>query len=249
MSDEKKEIEKKEDLVEIPESHFLVAKNPGEMEVARRALTEALVVAKKSHEVDLKMAQENLAIAKKSKWRTAGLAAMVKRLELRVEFYEKGIEASEAGFYMVPNMEVDVFAIRTNRVRPKRNEVVGSWPDIQASEKPPLGEGEYVSPHATVESKILDPEDPKRLNWKRWAGEHQAVEFPFKLVEPAVLDATSQAMALKIFDDIGIIPFTKKTRPRAGDPMVIGRIIGPGPRWSRKMFLFVVAWFIDVNAL
>ena len=55
-------------------------------------------------------------------------------------------------------------------------------------------------------------------------------------MKPRVLQATQHAMAMQIFDELGVMPAVKKT-----DPVVIGRIIGPG----NKEMSFLISWFID----
>lgn len=67
-------------------------------------------------------------------------------------------------------------------------------------------------------------------------------------------DFTAQAMAIKVFDDLGVLPGSTHRagkRPAvAPDPLVIGRVVLPacygGPE---RRLSFVVAWFIDTRDL
>ena len=78
--------------------------------------------AKKRHgqaqqeEDDLK---ENLEIATKNKWGTGGLFRAHERAVKLTKYYEKMLAALEAGYCLVPNFPVDIFAIRTTRKKAK----------------------------------------------------------------------------------------------------------------------------------
>jgi hypothetical protein len=70
------------------------------------------------------------------------------------------------------------------------------------------------------------------------------VEFPIAAAQAEVMTATQEAMALKVFDAIGICPPQRK-----GDPLIIGQIMMPGTRWSRKTVSFLIAWHLDLRTL
>lgn len=70
------------------------------------------------------------------------------------------------------------------------------------------------------------------------------LEFPLAIAHPVVMDATSHAMALKIFDRIGIVPQSL----RHGDPIVLGQIIRK-QGWQTKTASFLIAWYLDVRTL
>jgi hypothetical protein len=73
------------------------------------------------------------------------------------------------------------------------------------------------------------------------------VDFPMRLVRPQILKDLGEAMKLKIFDEIGILP---QTRSHARDPMVIGRVVRPGPnRWSNVHMSFLITWWVDTRGL
>jgi len=65
------------------------------------------------------------------------------------------------------------------------------------------------------------------------------------MAKPRIMEATSRAMALKIFDDFGILPAQRK-----GDPMIIARIIDPRSRsYSDKHVSFLITWHLDTRTL
>jgi hypothetical protein len=59
------------------------------------------------------------------------------------------------------------------------------------------------------------------------------------------MSATAEAIALKIFDEIGSLP----KRRRKGDPIVVGRICGGFGDADRKVITFLIAWYVDTREL
>lgn len=228
------------------------ARNPQEMNVAQGQLIKWTLGKLGEIRGEIDDLQENLDIATKNGWRTATLKRQIGRAKGRVEFYRKVKAALEAGYCIVPNFPVDVFAVRTERQNPKDNaaSTTGGWtPRVQAqrSESPVLGEGDWKSPDAlTTTDQENVTENGKtlvRTTVTAWA--FQDVDFPFAFAQPAVLDATQQAMVDRVFDELGVSPATAVRRSR-GDPMVIGRIYAPHSRYNRETqaLSFVVAWFL-----
>jgi hypothetical protein len=75
------------------------------------------------------------------------------------------------------------------------------------------------------------------------------IRFPFTFAKPQILKATSRAMALKVFDELGCLPApNRRARPTAGDPIIVGRIVHK-EGWSEKVFTFMVAWFMDLSKM
>lgn len=62
------------------------------------------------------------------------------------------------------------------------------------------------------------------------------------------MSATQEAMASKIFDQIGISP---QGKVRQADPLIIGQILGERSGYSgeRKTASFLIAWHLDLRAL
>src|SRR5437870_3121088 len=96
----------------------LVALHPGQLESCRHQLmawAESKRVAEQTKAQELKRSFEAA--------RVAGIKTdlIVKHLNQalrRAEFFEKVGEAAKAGYYIIPNMPMDVFAIRTTGSAP-----------------------------------------------------------------------------------------------------------------------------------
>lgn len=255
MSERQEQPKLPENVIpEVGGELFIFARNPAEMTVAQQAQitwAESRIELKKKERNEL---QENLTIATTNKWRTSGLKAAVHRAQKKVEFYEKVRDALKAGYYIIPDMMMDVFAIRTTRKRPLEHRTSGptsyGGPRVrdEQTNTPPSGQGDYVSPQQLLlseswqEAPSKEGEKPKAMV-TRWASEHGDVDFPFTFAKPDVLVATSEAIQKKIFDEIGVVP-----RRTGSDPMVIGRVTYKAG-YFRKNIAFLVAWFIDTKEL
>jgi hypothetical protein len=240
---------------------FLVlAKNSSEMAKAQDRTIKgfkAKVEIEKGRMLDL---QANLEVAKKNKWRTETLKRHITYAKERVAFYEKIVNALEAGFQIIPEMDIDVFAIRTTAKSPRSNTVTGqvqSWndgpsPSAQKTNHPPTGEGEYVAPDRVFTDETRFENEKKSSDGTkvekqemvtRWATDFAEIEFPFQLARTEILEMTAAAMHKKVFDELGILPRRPST-----DPMVVGRISLKGrPNYNRKSVNFMVAWFLDLS--
>jgi hypothetical protein len=228
---------------------FVFARNNVEMQQAQDQLVdwaEAKIIEEVRERDDL---NNNLELAEKAGWETATLKRAIRRAQKRITYYDKVKAALEAGYQIVPNMDVEVFAVRTEAKNPRKNAVSDSsrnWMPVPADQEPSgaeKGEGRYVRPEANFNESQKKLEGDKVLT-TRWASEFRDVDFPFALAKVAVLDATNKAMATKIFDDMGVLP----RRVRHADPMVIGRLRFKDGREERFMS-FVVAWFLETSEL
>lgn len=221
----------------------VVARNPRQMDDCQRALIswcERKLLWAQTNRDDL---AENLEIAKKNKWGTGGLYRAHARAVKMVTFYEKVKAALEAGYCIVPNFPVELFAIRTNRKHPTRKNVssIHNVP-VHEPEGLPAGEGRYVD-DAQLVGRGTYSDETRFVFAKKFIEE---IDFPFALAKPAILDATSTAMAAKLFDEMGVLPASSKKR----DPVVVGRIIDPrGSTYDKRFVTFLVAWFLDTRTL
>jgi hypothetical protein len=87
-----------------------------------------------------------------------------------------------------------------------------------------------------------------------WNGEFEDVEFPLEIAKPELMRITSQAMALKFFDEIGVLRIRSDdaAAPRKADPVILGRIIYPikqGWASERRRLTFYIGWYIDTATL
>ena len=196
---------------------------------------------------------ENLAIAMKNKWRTSTLKRHADLAAKRVTFYEKIKAALEAGYCIVPNFPITIFAIRTEKEKPLKKVYVGIWRTggsfMQDAQILPIGEGEYKDPNpfvSTSEKQITDDSGQKKTQYTKWATKFDdEIEFPIQMAKPKIMKATSRAMALKIFDQFGLFDQVK------GDPIITGEILDPRPTGSgvRKHITFIIGWHLDVRDL
>ena len=226
----------------------LVARNPVEMQEARTGLAGWLTAKIEEVGAEMRDYQESLEQAVKNKWSAKGLKKAISSAFYRKEFYSKTLDAVNAGLTIVPEFPIDVFAIRVQRETPEGGVQTSTWSrataEVETCDILPTGKGEYVSP------------TPKTLHWKETRTGNdgkefkvnlvqptalQSVEFPIRSARAEVMSATAEAMALKVFDEIGICPQTRKP-----DPLIIGRILLPG---SDKSVSFLIAWHLNLNEL
>jgi hypothetical protein len=196
--------------------------------------------------------------AKKNKWRTSGLKNALNRTKKRHEFYEKVKLALEAGYALVPNFPVDVFAIRTCQESPFRPANPPTRSDSVRecrTDSSPPGEGEYKDTTPAVVSyleTVKDNQGKEKEVQKWYPTDFLNVEFPVQLAKVEVMEAASRAMALKIFDEIGALPARPGRIPgtmrRRGDPIVVGRIVQRNG-YQEKVLSFMIAWFMNFDML
>lgn len=247
-------IEAKEELEQdgpIEKDLFVFARNPQEMAASQGKMVQWATAKVEDKKKEWDEINQNLAIAKKNKWSTAGFRSNLVAVTKKVQFFEKLKAALEAGFCIIPDMGMDVFAIRTKKVAPlpNTNESRSSfgqvWVPPQQTENPPLGEGVYVSPIAengkdSYTKKSADGSKDITVR-TAWAQEFKELDFPFKLAKPGVLNETARALAASIFDEVGVLP-----RRAKADPMVVGRIKYKHGKNERSVS-FCIAWFLETK--
>lgn len=235
----------------IAEEHLhVIAETPEEMKSANQALAEWC-----NHKIKLMQQERNelhecYLKAKKNRWNYKSLERHVKLAEQRITFYRKIQTALKAGFYIVPNFPVSLFAIRTDRDKPlKLLTTHNGWRDHdQKAMVLPEGEGEYKNPDPLVLQSVIERDEKGNAKkTKYWAESFREIEFPFNMAKPKVMEAASRAMAMKLFDDFGILPGHRRT----GDPIIVGRIHDPRPQGysPRKHVSFIIAWALDTEVL
>jgi hypothetical protein len=189
--------------------------------------------------------------AVKQKWSSSALKRMADKASKRLTFYRKVLAALEHGFVMIPNFPVTAFAIRTDKKNPLKMMSTRSWNNSheQESQMKPAGEGNYKNPFPEICQRTIKEETPTTnalINY--WAEAWKEMEFPLTMAKPRIMEATTNAMALKIFDDLCILP----ERRTKGDPMILARIFdGTSPYKGnfRKHVTFLVAWHVDLRTI
>lgn len=224
----------------------VVALTPAEMVPAQHDLIawcdrKIQALQDESDELDLhqKLAVEN-------GWKTSVVTANLNRTARRITYYRKMQAALQAGYLLVPNMPVEVLAVRVNGLRGKAKTAEG-WHRFQSSpELLPVGEGRYVDeqPHETSEEFEGKDYQGKPVTKTRYisAEYDDVVDFPVALTKPIVLQAVARAMALKVFDQIARVQ-----NGGGRDPIYVGQLIDP--RGSNRLATFFLAWWVDTSTL
>lgn len=231
----------------------LVARNPYQLQNAHSQMIEWC---------DRKIAEchaaaeewgKALEIAVERKWKQSQIKDKLNLAARKVVFYTKIKAAISEGYYIVPNFECTVFAIRTKQAAPSRFVAESQWQanHKQSAQALPIGEGRYVSPDPTLEHDTYQDKNQKgelvtKHQW--WPSEFQEVEFPFDLAKPAVMQPAASAMVSKIFDMIGVSRnVTRGYQTKRGDPIIIGIIKNPQP--SRPDISFFITWAFNPDVL
>lgn len=223
----------------------LVALTPGDVAPAQANLEQWCRAKVVSLGKELREARQNLRMAKQFHWRRSGWQNAINRLKARMVYYAKIKAAVSEGYLIVPNFDIDVFAVRTQRRMPlQKDDYIKAQPDLS-----PPGQGRYVDDElfsVMVERSRVN-KDNTVSKWKvEWPeGFDEAVDLPLRGVKPIILDATQRAMALRIFDQIGVV------KARKQDPIIVGQIIDPsnnGYHWKKSVSFFI-AWWLDPETL
>lgn len=237
----------------------VLAKNRAEMVEAQTQSVGWALNKLQETQANISEAQENLDLAQVNGWKTRGWLNVRRREVKRRDYYEKIHAALNAGYVIIPNFPIDVFAIRTNRTYPLKH-YSENWSQdrTQKSEVLPLGEGEHFDSvpeqrQHEIQNRYLPGRTPDApgSTMHYWASNLQNVDFPIKAVKPAILEETSKALMLKIFDEVGCNPGRPGWNPGTGlnrkaDPMVVGRIIYKTSGWSEnKAVSFLITWWLD----
>lgn len=193
---------------------------------------------------------------------------VVKRTTAKMIYYAKIQAAVRLGYLIVPNFPTEIIAVRVNRSAPRaiEGEV---WPreinEAQPELNLPPGAGRYVdetNPHRDLsyDAQIKNAAGQlitQRKRWMRVDTYDETVDFPASLVKPIILEATERALALKLFDRVGVAHGngTVSLKRRKSDPIVIGHIIDgsqPKSKWMQdypKYTSFFIAWWLDKDMI
>lgn len=246
----------------VPNQEF-TAENSDEMALCQNGLIgwcKAKIAETKHQAEELKEAFHH---AIKRKWKSNTLKRHAALATKRQDFFERLLTALEHGYQIVPSFPITAFAIRTDRKNPLRMWST-SWNKNHTQEARELeaGEGQYKNPFPKVLQEQLEKEvkatatTPHKIELNAyWAEAWKDLEFPITMAKPRIMQAATRAMALKIFDEIGILPgfaANESTRPPRGDPMIIASLIVPGTRGPYKpprRVSFIIAWHLDTKSL
>lgn len=191
--------------------------------------------------------------AREKKWKSDTLKRHADLADRRVVYYQKFKAALEAGYCVVPNFPVTMFAIRTDKGKPVKGfdylESIHSKNFQQEAQVLKQGEGEYQNPNPVIKEQPWKEIERNCGSYKEkvhpvWAEKWDDLEFPANMARFHVMTAATRAMAMRIFDELGFLPADTKRNP---DPLLIGRLIDPRPTKNRVSFM--IAWHIDTKTL
>lgn len=249
---------------DVTEELSLVAMNIDQMRVAQTQMSGWFRSKMEILRTDLKEAESNKAIALQNKWRSSPFTQQINRLTDRIAFYEKCALASEAGYCLIPNLPCDLFAVRVNKRKPD-----WKWRgDLREaatvrSDSPAAGDGRYIDEKMPVDSWDQSSGGNGGLDTQRlfrpleFVGE---IDFPMSICKPEIMNETSRAMALKVFDEFAVVDDAVQEsgvnrvsggiKVRSGDPLVIGIIRDPRrTKINDRRLTFLIGWNIDTRTL
>lgn len=236
-------------MMEISSNTQLVALTPAELVPAQAHLMtwcQQKIVALGS---ELREQRQNHRQAHLMKWKKSGWGNAITKTKRRMIYYAKIRAALKAGYLVIPNFVTDVIAVRVSEGAQPR-QIVGV--EVARPELLPHGVGQYVDDSVIghqVERRYEGSDGKPRTTTDFIPDRYDTTpDFPGTLVKPIVLAAAQRAMALRIFDQIGVV-----TGTRRGDPIVVGEIFDPAERSFRwpgaKRVSFFVAWYLDVKTI
>jgi hypothetical protein len=231
----------------------LVALDRPQLEDAHAKMTAWVVarIDRIDHELDVEGAA--LDAAARSGFATSPFERRLNQLARQRTFFEKIRVAVEAGYAIVPNFPMTIFAIRTKAKTLKGAHTTSAWNrQEQSAQLLGQGDGEYRSPLPVIDSYTNSEPDGKGgtkqvTNYypSEWADE---IEFPLALARPEIMDKTRAAMTMKLFDEIGVADDRSgQASGGRGDPVIIGRI--RNPRRGGPALSFFIAWYFDPSHL
>ena len=230
----------------------VVAYTPAELAVAQGTVRNWCAENIRRLLRERKEAETNLAQAKASKWKTEPFRRLVARCERRIEYYKKLGAAIKLGYMIVPNFDLDLFAVRTDRHKPRTES--SRWTSETFPQKGgelPIGEGRYVNHYPEVWQKSYKEKNNKGemvevtdYYPQKFLAE---IEFPVAIVKPHIIAETKRAMSYKLFDQIGVARGRNISSGSQRDPIVCGRI------WDRTRYdqclTFFIAWWLDKDMI
>ena len=191
----------------------------------------------------------NLEQAERSKFRTQPFRRVINRCTRRIEFYKKIGRAIKLGYMIVPNFDLDLFAVRTDARKPRHR--THRWRNnfVENGKPLPEGEGRYVDPvpfeegETWTETNSEGREITKNLYWPTAFDEE--LTFPVEIVQPKLVKETNRALGYKLFDQVGVA--RGQYMRRRDDPIICGRIFDPTR--ADKLVTFFVAWWLDADMI
>lgn len=252
------------------ENQSLVALTPADVAPAQRQLSDWCTQKMRALGREYRDLSANLRIAKKNRWSRGGLIKAVALTKRRIQYYLKMKRIVEAGYLIIPNLPIELIAVRVDRDNPRYK--TARYPSHINEAKPellPPDTGRYVDetlPHRTATRAQADAQGNVKRDSQGNAlkesyavvgdsGFREEIDFPLIAVKPIVMQATSDALHRFLFDQVGIATggdyaTVQSQRRRRSDPMVVGQIIDPrSTKYQRRVVSFFIAWWLNTEDL
>lgn len=234
-----------DDVLALPESRVLAALSAGEMPAVQKQLGDWLTRKMAALTTDISMFEENIRIAEQGNMKTGAWKSVLARTRRLFNYYEKLKIAVREGYVIIPDLQATTIAVRVDKAKPGGAETNSLWRAQTALPQAhlPAGAGRYVDDENHVDHWTVTKKNHAGNDYQadRYAATDfdEEIDFPMLVVKPIVLEATQKAMALSVFDRIGVVGARRK------DPLVIGEILGP----NGKKQVFFIAWWLDPETL
>lgn len=231
--------------IAVPDTRVLAALSAGEMPAVQKQLTDWLKRKLDALATDITMFEENIRVAEQGNMKTGAWKSVMARTRRLYNYYEKLKVAVANGYVIIPDLQATTIAVRVDRATPAQSETASEWRARDAKPQPslPAGMGRYVDDEMFSESRTVPAKnyqgEPTTKELYTPTAFDEEIDFPMLIVKPIVLEATQKAMALAVFDKIGVVGARRK------DPLVIGEILGP----NGKKQVFFIAWWLDPATL
>lgn len=242
-------------LVEDTTLEIAVAVRPDQLPQAQQILITRCRQQERALTKELADLQEHQTIAKANGWKLQAVKTQLTRARQRLLYYQKVRTVLEAGYLLVPNMPVDLLAVRKREGQPQRGAqtTTNRWQKsfTVAADILPPGDGTYVDDqigYYDETSRIPNGKGGVDVHTLHVSADHYAPpDFPVRFVAPQVLQQAQAGMALRVFDEIGMVSQSASTRGR--DPILVGRILSSQDWRTRRVATFFLAWWLDPQQL
>ena len=215
----------------------VVAYSPNELVVAQSTVRSWCAENIRRLLSQKREADQNVSQALSGHFNSKPFKANVRRCERRIDYYKKIGKAIKLGYMIVPNFDLDLFAVRTKARKPRSEWSSCRWAGFpQEGQKLPEGEGRYVDDNPFIQTDELDDNKCSRYPVEF----DEEITFPTNIIKPQIIKETQRAMGYKLFDQVGT---AIGRRLGCGDPIICGRLIDPTR--NEKAVTFFIAWWLD----
>src|SRR5690606_23285377 len=188
----------------------VMAFNPTQMAEAQATTISWIQAKLASAQQDVEAAEDTLSTLRTYGLRTDTATRQLDKAARRVKFYDKVQAALNAGYYITPPFNMQLFAVRTDR-KPVMDAGRSRWTQEQEARALPLGVGKFENA-AVVRQQIDSEQEPDGKGGTRdvpifgntkWI---DGIEIPARAMKPEIIEAVGKALEEKIFDALGIAP-------------------------------------------